>query len=720
MRHDIGGHRIKRKAALCGMALMLLAAAAPEEQARSLVGQMTQDEKLALVRGNFAALPNKPAAAIGSAGYVPGVPRLGIPALQETDGGMGITNPFDVRPHDTAVALPSGLAVAATFNPDLAYQDGVLLGREAAAKGFNVLLGGGVNLVRDPRGGRSFEYAGEDPFLAGTIVGATIRGAQDQHVAATVKHFAMNDQESARTLYSAAIALDAMRESDLLAFQIAIEAGHPAAVMCAYNKVNGVYACQSPYLLQQVLRREWHFPGWVMSDWGAVHDAAAMTAGLDQESGAQLDSQFFFGNPLQAGLAANRIPQSALDDAVTHILTGMIATGLLDHHDAPRIDVAADTDLARHAEEQAMVLLRNEGNVLPLPKTLFRLAVVGGNADAGVPAGGGSSQVTPTGGYARVLPLGGTGQGAEFKTAVFDPPSPLSRLQAKIPGAHISFADGRYPADAALAASLADAAVVFVTNWSGEDSDLPSLSLPNGQDELIEKVAAANKHTIVVLETAGPVLMPWRDHVAAIVQAWYPGQGGADAIANVLFGDVNPSGHLPVTFPARATDAPRMSVVDMYAPPGTAVPVNFSEGADVGYRWFASNSVAPLYPFGFGLSYTSFTADNLKLTGGDGLTVAFDVKNTGTRPGLAVAQAYLTARGGQPLLRLLGFSKPALAPGETKHVTLQVDKRLLADFMVPGEVWRVPAGDYTVAVAFDAQTLVLHGDAALSEQRFAP
>ena len=508
-------------------------AASPEQ----LLAAMTLPEKLGMLHGPYAAFPDrpKPAGAIGSAGYVPGVPRLGIPALQETDAGLGITNPNAIRPGDTTVALPSGLAAAASFDPNAAYRDGAVLGREATARGFNVVLGGGANLVRDPRGGRQFEYAGEDRLLAGVMAGAAIRGTQDQHVISTVKHFAVNDQETGRHILSANAPWPALRESDLLAFEIAIEQGHPGAVMCAYNRVNTIYACANPELLTTTLKQDWHYSGWVMSDWGAVPGVDALKAGLDQESGDSFDPQVYFGAPLAQALAAGQVAQARVDDAILRILRSMDAAGLLTATAKPAPDPAADLEAARRTEAEGIVLLKNQ-NVLPLPKTLPSLCVFGANADAGVPAGGGSSQVTPTGGYARKIPLTAEPDVPEFGVQAYDPPSPLSRLQAKMPGAKILFADGRYPSQAAMLARFCGAAIVFAQQFSGEEVDVPDLSLPFGQDALVQAVASVNPHTVVVLETAGAVKMPWLAKTAAVLEAWYPGSGGADAIADVLFG----------------------------------------------------------------------------------------------------------------------------------------------------------------------------------------
>jgi beta-glucosidase len=717
--------------------LMLLAAApaaaeqpwvdasrSPDERARLLEAAMTQDEKLALLHGDFAVnVPAmgwpKPPRAVGSAGFVPGVPRLGLPDLQETDASLGIANPFNVRPGDTAVALPSSMATAATFNPDIAYANGAMLGREAASRGLNVVLGGGVNLAREPRGGRIFEYSGEDPLLAGVMAGAAVRGTQDQHVISTVKHFVANDQETGRRIADVEMDEAALRESDLLAFEIAIEQGHPGAVMCAYNRVNTVYACENNVLLNWILKGAWGYPGWVMSDWGAVHAVGALAAGLDQESGQQLDSQVFFGAPLHDALRADQAPQARVDDAVRRILRSMIAVGLLDRHPAPAADMAADLAAARAAEAQGIVLLRNKNAGLPLPHDIGGIAVIGGNADAGVAAGGGSSLVTPLGGFARAIDFGRNLHDVLFRTQDFDPAAPLGRIAARAPGAQVVFCDGRYPAQAAATAARAQAAIVFVTQWTAEDSDAPSLGLPSGQDELVTRVAAANPRTIVVLETGGPVLMPWRDKVRAVVEAWYPGQGGADAIADVLFGDVTPSGRLPVTFPQSEADLPNPVLPGATAPAGTAFTVTYPEGADAGYRWYARTRHAPLYPFGFGLSYTSFAYSNLSVTGGATLHIGFDLRNTGPRAGMETAQAYLTSRAWAPTLRLVAWSKRMLQPGETQHVELTAERRVMANAL-PGAGWLLPGGVYNVGVGPDAGNLKLNGEAIMSSDTLPP
>ncbi len=703
---------------LCLVLAWAQAVAATPDQ---LVAAMTLPEKLAMLHGPYAEDVDhpKPAGAIGSAGYVPGVPRLGIPALQETDAGLGITNSDNIRPGDTAVALPSGMAMAASFDPDAEYRAGAVLGREAAQRGFNVVLGGGVDLVRDPRGGRQFEYAGEDPLLAGVMAGAAIRGTQDQHVIATAKHFAVNDQETGRLVLSADLSEQALRESDLLAFEIAIEQGHPGAVMCAYNRVNAVYACENGDLLTAALKRDWGFPGWVMSDWGAVHSTTAINAGLDQESGEQFDARVFFGAPLSQALAAGQVKLSRVDDAVRRIVHSMAAAGVLDHPAPPKPDLAGDLAAARRVAAEGIVLLKNS-DLVPLPRSLRRLCVIGGEADAGVPAGGGSSQVTPIGGYARQVARKFVTESPSFSTQVFDPPSPLSRLAAKLPGASVVFSDGRDPVRAGAAARQCEAAIVFAQDFSGEEVDRPTLSLPGGQDALIAAVAAANPRTVVVLETSGAVTMPWLSRAGAVLEAWYPGSGGADAIADVLFGDVAPSGRLPVTFPAREADLPDPALPGASVPRRQMFSVRYPEGADVGYRWFARRGMRPLFPFGFGLSTTRFAFGRVRVAGGRDLRVTFDVRNIGARAGTAVPQLYLTARGDQPMRRLLGWQRVSLGPGEVRRVSIAADPRLLADFDAASDRWRVPGGRIGVAVREDAEDAGLGGSAVMEGRTLRP
>lgn len=702
----------------------------PDQRAGALLAQMTGAQKLSLLHGNFAlrdfdaayGLPPAPpvSGALGSAGYVPGIPALGIPALQEVDGGVGVAAPPDALSGNGSTALPSGLALAASFDPGLAYQAGAMMGREALARGFNVLLAGGVNLTRDPRGGRNYEYLGEDPLLAGTLDGALIKGVQGQHVLATLKHFAMNDQETNRQFANAEIGEAAFRESDGLAFEIALQTGQPGAVMCAYNQVNGHYACANAHLLNDVLKRDWGFGGFVMSDWGAVHAAQDINAGLDQESGEEFDPVTYFGAPLSVALAQGDVAQKRVDDAVKRLLRAESTVGLMDHPPVQKpLDYAADGMVAEQEESEGLVLLKNAG-LLPLSGQVKRIAVIGGYADAGVMSGGGSSDVVP-----KALPLllptmqMGEGLAGIYTRAILDPDAPLAEIRQQVPGADVRYDPGFYPASAARLAKWADVVVVFAPKWETESQDVPDLSLPEGEDALIAAVALANPHTVVVLETGNPVVMPWLPAVQGVVEAWYPGSAGGRAIADVLFGRVDPSGHLPMSFPARVAALPRPVIPGLSALPGQITPVDYNiEGADVGYKWFAARHLPVLFPFGFGLSYTSFSFGHLAK--GPGVSVSFEVTNTGHVAGGEVAQLYLTARNGQTMRRLVGFARVALAPGETKPVTLTLDPRLLADFDVKADDWAMPAGTYRFGLGGAASDLTQSLTAPLPAQHVQP
>jgi beta-glucosidase len=697
----------------------------PDQRARLLDQALTQDERFSLLHGIFAVPvfgKPLPVGAIGSAGYVAGIERLGVPALQESDASLGVANPFNVRPGAGATPMPSGLALAATWDADAAYQGGAMIGQEAWRSGFNVLLAGGGNLARDPRNGRNFEYLGEDPLLAGTLDGASIRGIQDQHVVSTMKHFAINDQETSRHGLSAKIGEAALRESDLLAFELANEGGHPGSVMCAYNRVGGSYACSNDMLLNRVLKGDWGFSGWVMSDWGAVHGLDDAKAGLDQQSGEQFDGQVFFGKPLADAVQSGAIPAGRVSDMAQRILRSMFAVGLFDHPPVKTpLDAEADAKVARRVAEEGTVLLSNPAGLLPLSHDAKRIVVIGGHADSGVLSGGGSSQVVPIGGAAPSVAMGGEGVIAPFRAMVFDPSSPLKAIKAKAPGAELRFNDGSYPAAAAALAKGADAVVIFVTQWMIEGEDVPDLTLPNGQDALIAAVAAANPKTVVVLETGGPVLMPWLGKVGAVVEAWYPGAKGGDAIADILFGDANPSGRLPVSFPATMAQLPRPEIPGFGAKEDAQFDVDYTiEGADVGYRWFAAKKQKALFPFGFGLSYTHFDYANLKAEGGDALSVSFDVRNTGKVAGQDVPQLYLTDAAGKARMRLIGWQRITAQPGETVHVTIKADPRLIADFDEAAHDWRIDAGRYQVALGTSAEDLKLRGAAELKSAKVKP
>ena len=686
-----------------------LDAALPADRRAALaLAAMTQEEKLSWVLGHFGSdFANKtkrhPAALPYSAGYIAGVPRLGLPALFETDAGLGVATQAGPTPRGRT-SLPSGLATTATWNPALAYQGGAMIGSEARASGFNVMLAGGVNLQREPRNGRNFEYAGEDPLLAGSMVAAQIKGIQSNHLIATMKHFAVNAQETGRFVLDARIDDTSNRMSDLLAFQFVLEQANPGSVMCSYNRLNGVYACENDYLLNGVLKKDWGFKGYVMSDWGAVHSTVeAAKAGLDQQSGWEFDKSQYFGGALEEAVANGHVPQARLDDMVYRILWAMFDKGVVEHPVAEggAIDFAANRLVSQADAEEGMVLLKNANSTLPLKPGARKIVVIGAHADVGVLAGGGSSLVYPVEGnpVPGIEPLTWPGP------VVFHPSSPLKAMQARAPGAQVIYHDGLDPVAAAKAAEGADAVIVFAQQWVGEALDAVSLALPDNQDALVAAVAKANPKTVVVLETSGPVLMPWLDQSAAVLQAWYAGSGGGEAIARILFGEVNPSGHLPATFPASASQLPRPVLDGDPKNEKVRFAVDYHEGAAVGYKWFDLKGHKPLFPFGHGLSYTTFAYSDLKSGQQDGkLQLRFKVTNTGAVAGKDVPQVYVAPLGvkWEAPKRLAAFEKVDLAPGASREVTVTVDPRLLALYDSRSKTWRIAAGSYKVLLAHDA------------------
>ena len=695
----------------------------PDERAAMVVKEMTLDETIQLLHGTGMAGLSPLAPEIvhsnGGAGYVVGIPRLGIPAIQMSDAAYGVRSSGENGRYSTA--LPSDIAGAASWDLQGAWEYGALIGRELRAQGYNMTLGGGVNLTREPRNGRTFEYMGEDPILAGKMDAAEIKGLQAQHVLGDIKHYALNDQESGRNAVNVNIDQRAARESDLLAFEIGILDSDVAAVMCSYNRVNGDYACENKYLLTDLLKKDWKFKGFVLSDWGGTHSAAkASAAGLDHEEPGWI----FYGDELKKEVETGTVPKAELDDHVQRILRAMFATGVVD--DPPRksvVDVQGGFDVAQKIEESGIVLLKNEDAQLPLDVSkVHSIAVIGPHADVGMISGGGSAQVDPPGGNAIMPP--GKGQ-TRWLEPIWFPTSPLKSIRAAAPGATVQFDSGSDPAAAAALAKSSDVAIVFAYQWESEGMDLPSLALPENQDDLIAKVAAANPHTIVVVESGGPVTMPWVGHVSAILEAWYAGSRGSDAVANVLFGSVNPSGKLPVTFPRTEADLPHPTVVQ---PPRESLPnymqpevwkriaaglpafqVTYDEGVKVGYKWYDAEKKAVLFPFGFGLSYTTFSYSNLRVTAGKNPHVAFTVTNTGNRGGCEVAEVFasLPAATGEPPKRLVGWNKVQLKPGESKEVAVDVEQKYLSIYNVDQHGWQLVPGDYSFMVGGSSQNLPL-------------
>ncbi len=707
-----------------------LAGADPDERARRTEQQMTDDERFSLVVSVIGALPalgvprdpRIPQGTNMSAGYTPGVPRLGVPPLQSSDASMGVTNP-GYRPTDPgATAFPASIVVGASFNPALAREGGAAIAREARQRGFNVQLAGGVNLARDPRNGRNFEYYSEDPFHSAVLGAEAVNGIQGEGVISTLKHYCLNCNETNRHWLDAIIDPAAHRESDLLAFEIAIERSEPGAIMTGYNKVNGEYASGNAQLLQAVLKGAWGYQGYVMSDWGAVPSWEFALSGLDQESGIQLDIKQWgaeaFTDRLKAAYAAGELPKERLADMVRRILRSIYAVGADRPRPPPEVDLERHDRIALEIARQGIVLLKNDG-ALPLPSDRpLRIALIGGHAGEGVVSGTGSGAVAPLGGFAGVVKIGGPGTLGAVRNLFLVAPSPFAELKRRLPQAQLELDPGYTPAEAALTARRSDLVIAFGIRVEGEGFDSADLSLPWGQDAVIDAVASANPNTIVVLETGNPVSMPWRTKVRAILQAWYPGQAGARAIAEILTGHVNPSGRLPITFPERLEQTPRPTLPGQGTPWGTPVTIRYDEGAEVGYRWYAKKRSSPMYAFGHGLSYTSFEYGALDVRGGDTIHATFTVTNTGGRPGADVPQLYLVEAPGDRRMRLLGFQRVELAPGESRTLSIIADLRLLARFDDQLDRWRIAPGPHRVALGKSASELVLTAEAALSERVF--
>ncbi len=694
----------------------------PDERATLVIKQMTLDEKISLLHGTGLKdlSPMSPLAvnSNGGAGYVVGIPRLGIPAIQMSDAAYGVRQSGENGRYSTA--LPADIAGAASWDLDAAYEYGALIGRELRAQGYNMSLGGGVNLARDPRNGRTFEYLGEDPILAGKMVGRVMAGEQAQHVIGDIKHYAVNDQESGRNAVNVNIDKRSMRESDLLAFEIGLSETNIGAVMCSYNRINGDYACENKYLLTDVLKKDWNFKGFVLSDWQGAHSTVkASAAGLDHEEPGEI----FYGAAMKKAVEAGKISVAELDDHVHRVLRSMFACGVID--DPPEksvVDVVSGFEIAQRIEEQSIVLLKNDHAQLPLDASkIASIAVIGGHADVGMISGGGSAQVDPPGGNAIMPP----GQGkTTWQEHIWFPTSPLKAVRATAPHANVQYDAGTNPDSAAALAKTADVAIVFAYQWESEGMDLDNLSLPDRQDDLIAKVAAANPHTIVVLETGSPVTMPWADQVSGIVEAWYGGSRGAEAIARVIFGEVNPSGKLPITFPKRDEDLPHLSIVkpplesttngepDAWKKIAAGLPAfqtNYDEGLKVGYKWYDAERKQVLFPFGYGLSYTTYSYSDLKVTQGPSIRLSFKVTNTGNRAGSEIAEAYasLPENAGEPPKRLVGWSKVRLGAAESKAVTIEIAPKYLSIFNVERDAWQLVPGHYTFRVGGSSQDLEL-------------
>ena len=710
------------------------ASVSADARADLVIKEMSIEEKISLLHGQgMPFFSNGPTVSNGGAGYSNALPRLGIPAIQMADSAYGVTRGAASGRYSTA--LPSNLGAASAWDPESAYAYGALIGRELRAQGYSMSLGGGVNLAREPRNGRTFEYEGEDPLLAGTLAGNLAKGVQSAQIIGDLKHYAVNDQESGRNSVNANIDKRSLRETDLRAFEIALGISDAGGVMCSYNRVNGDYACENSYLLTDVLKNAFNFKGFVLSDWGGTHSAVkASHAGLDQEQ----PDQYFFGAALKKAVESGEVSQAELNDHVHRILRTIFAVGLFDRPvkmDVP--DVDGGFAIAEDLAEKSIVLLKNEHQVLPLDAgRLQSIALIGGHADVAVLSGGGSAQVDPPGGSPVPPPPPGANPLDAFIRPAWMPSSPLRALAAKLPSVKVTYTSGVDLSAAVAAARQANVAIVFAYQWESEGNDLPTLNLAADQNKLIEAVAAANPNTVVVLETGGPATMPWIDKVTGVVEAWYPGIRGAEALANILTGAVNPTGKLAITFPRQDADLPHPQLVtpppasDLNAAAAGGDISNFmsiaakglppfqtyyDEKLKVGYKWYDAEKKPVLFPFGYGLSYTTYAYAGLTAANKEELTISFTVKNTGSRAGTEIAQVYaaLPDSAGEPPKRLIGWARVALAANESKQVSIPIAHDRLTIFDESTNDWRLVPGSYTILVGSSSRDLPLTQQIAL-------
>jgi beta-glucosidase len=627
-------------------------------------------------------------------GFIPAIGSLCIPALNLEDGPAGVGDGM------TGVTqLPAPVDVAATWDSSAELSYGQVIGAEQMAKGSTVDLGPTINLVRDPRWGRAFESVSEDPYLNGTLGAADIRGVQSAGEMAQVKHLAVYNQETNRNTPSdnAIVAARTLQEIYLPAFRAAVQQGAASSVMCSYSTVNGTYACQNPYLLTTALRQQFGYTGFVTSDWGATHaTAASANAGLNMDMPG---NDGFYGSALASAVSSGSVPKATLDSLTSQVLAQMFAFGLFDKapsgSPSQTATSPAHVTAARQLAEEGTVLLKNGGSLLPFGPGVSSIAVIGTDASTSPQTdGGGSAGVNSSG---TVTPLQGI----------------TSRAGS---GIKVSYNDGSSASSAASLAASSSVAVVFVSKGESEGSDLSNIDLSSADNSLISAVAAANPRTVVVLNTGSAVTMPWLSQVAGVLEAWYPGQEDGNAIAALLFGDVNPSGHLPVTFPASLSQVPASTTAQW---PGTGGTVQYSEGLDVGYRWYDANNLTPLFPFGYGLSYTTFSFSNLSvgaLTKGGAATVTATVTNTGSRAGADVAQLYVTdpAASGEPPRQLEGFARVNLQPGQSTTVTFPLTQASLQYWNASSSAWVTSTGSYTISVGDSDRNLPLTGTLAVT------
>ncbi len=731
----LGSDAVQAQAAAPARAPYLDPARGIDERIEDLLGRLTLEEKVSLVHANGKFRAG-------------GIERLGVPPLWTADGPQGVREELGIDSweaagwtSDFATAMPVGVALASSWDPELAEAYGRVVGDEARARGKHVILGPALNIQRTPLCGRNYDYFGEDPWLTGRITVGYVKGMQAEQTIACLKHYALNNQERDRGTIDVQVDERPLREIYLPAFEAGVREGGALAVMGAYNKFRGQHACHNDYLLNQVLKREWGFKGGVISDWGGTHDTReAALNGLDLEmgTGAPYD-RYFLASPFLAGLKDGTFPLSVLDDKVRRNLRMLIASGGLDGRRPGTINTKAHQDVARRVAQEGIVLLKNEPAVLPLDLAKLKtIAVIGDNAvrrfaNGGNAAGvkafretslfdgivtrvGGRADVVFSQGYRQPVRRGfGQRDDAGVRTSERTASSPEEAKEL---------------ADRAVETARRADAVVFVgglTHQSGGDdegADRTDLSLPAHQDDLIARIVAANPRTAVVLVSGSPVDMTaWLAQTPAVLQAWYGGSEAGPALAAVVFGDANPGGKLPCTFPKRLADSPAHVAGLARQFPGEGGKVWYDEGLLVGYRWNDAKAVEPLFPFGHGLSYTRFQYAALQPTltaGADGpsATLSLQVANTGSREGAEVVQVYvrpLKPPVARPEKELKAFAKVLLKPGETKTVSVALGPRAFAYYDPAAKAWSVAKGRYELLVGASSRDVRLTGSVEVTK-----
>ena len=692
-----------------------------EKRIEKLIKKMTLEEKVGLLHGN-------------SKFYVAGVERLGIPEWSLSDGPHGVR--AEINRHDWAYAgwtndsasyFPTGTAFAAAWNPELAYRRGEVLGEEARWRKKDVLLGPGVNIIRSPLCGRNFEYMSEDPYMNSVLAVAYIKGLQSRDVACSVKHFAVNNQETNRTTVDVECSERALREIYLPAFKAAVQEGGALTVMAAYNKFRGEFCAENNYLVRKILRNEWGFDGVYVTDWGAAHSTVpSMEAGLDLEMGTLIDKyeDWYYANPLIEAVKSGKIPMSLVDEKVGDVLRVMIKTNVLDpkkRFGPGSMNTKEHQQATYDAAAEAIVLLKNQNNLLPLDfSSIKSLAVIGDNATRKHSNGGLSSEIKAV--Y-EVTPLEALrakwGDKVDIRFA-----QGYEKLSTFVEGSNNGQSSGTFSSktqesdallkEAVEVARTSDVALLVCGlnhDYDTESFDRLNMDIPYGQVELIQEVVKANPRTIVVMIAGSPLNMAAVDICSpAIVWAWFNGMEGGNALVDVLSGKVNPSGKMPFTTPVSLDQSPAHALGNF---PGRDLKVNYEEDILVGYRWFDTKGLPVVYPFGYGLSYTTFNYSNLNTDKktydqADTIQATFTLTNTGDRKGAEVAQLYVSdpvCSVMRPVKELKGFKKVFLKPGESRRITLDIPVSSLAFYSEAQSQFVVEPGEFILQLGASASDI---------------